>query len=66
VSAPHRPEAFAVCRFAIDRLKAAVPIWKKEHFVGGDVWIGQCCADHGERDDGIEHADAERGESQRG
>jgi molybdopterin synthase catalytic subunit len=46
VSAGHRPEAFAACRFAIDRLKEIVPIWKKEHFVGGEVWIGQCCADH--------------------
>ncbi len=46
VSAGHRPEAFAACRFAIDRLKEVVPIWKKEHFVGGEVWIGQCCADH--------------------
>ena len=41
VSAAHRAEAFAACRFAIDRLKASVPIWKKEHFEGGDVWIGQ-------------------------
>ncbi len=48
VSAAHRPEAFAACRFAIDRLKEIVPIWKKEHFVGGEVWIGSCCAHHGE------------------
>lgn len=40
VSAAHRAEAFAACRFAIDRLKDSVPIWKKEHFEGGDVWIG--------------------------
>jgi molybdopterin synthase catalytic subunit len=46
VSAPHRPEAFAACRFAIDRLKESVPIWKKEHFVGGEVWIGACCPHH--------------------
>ncbi len=40
VSAPHRGEAFDACRFAIDRLKEVVPIWKKEHFEGGEVWIG--------------------------
>lgn len=40
VSAPHRAEAFEACRFAIDRLKEIVPIWKKEHFEGGEVWIG--------------------------
>lgn len=40
VSAAHRAEAFAACRFAIDRLKERVPIWKKEHFEGGGVWIG--------------------------
>jgi len=40
VSAPHRAEAFEACRFAIDRLKEIVPIWKKEYFEGGEVWIG--------------------------
>ena len=40
VSAPHRGDAFDACRFAIDRLKEVVPIWKKEHFDGGKVWIG--------------------------
>jgi molybdopterin synthase catalytic subunit len=40
VSAGHRPEAFAACRWLIDRLKATVPIWKREHFRGGQVWIG--------------------------
>jgi molybdopterin synthase catalytic subunit len=40
VSAPHREAAFAGCRFAIDRLKEIVPIWKKEYYVGGEVWIG--------------------------
>jgi molybdopterin synthase catalytic subunit len=43
VSAVHRPAAFAACRFAIDRLKETVPIWKKEHFEGGEVWIGHQC-----------------------
>jgi molybdopterin converting factor subunit 1 len=45
VSAAHRGEAFEACRFAIDRLKEIVPIWKKEHFKGGEVWIG-CQTSH--------------------
>ncbi len=40
VSSAHRQAAFDACRFAIDRLKEVVPIWKKEHFEGGEVWIG--------------------------
>jgi len=40
VSAPHRPAALEACRFAIDRLKHVAPIWKKERFEGGEVWIG--------------------------
>lgn len=40
VSAAHRRAAFEACHFAIDRLKEVVPIWKKEHFTGGEVWIG--------------------------
>jgi len=39
VAAPHRAPAMAACTFVIDTLKASVPIWKKEHFEGGDVWI---------------------------
>ena len=38
VSSPHRAAAFDACRYAIDTLKRTVPIWKKEHFVGGAVW----------------------------
>jgi molybdopterin synthase catalytic subunit len=38
VSADHRAEAFAACRYAIDTLKKDVPIWKKEHFENGEVW----------------------------
>ena len=38
VSAPHRAAAFDACRYAIDTLKRAVPIWKKEFFAGGAVW----------------------------
>ena len=40
VSAGHRGVAFEACHFAIDRLKEVVPIWKKEHFEGGEIWIG--------------------------
>lgn len=40
VSSPHRAQAFAACRFLIDELKKSVPIWKKEFFQGGEVWIG--------------------------
>ena len=39
VASPHRDEAFAACRFAIDTLKAKVPIWKKEHYEDGSVWL---------------------------
>ena len=37
-AAPHRAEAFAACRHAIDTLKARVPIWKKEFYADGAVW----------------------------
>ncbi len=40
VSAGHRAEAFEACHWLIDRLKEIVPIWKKEHYRGGEVWIG--------------------------
>ena len=40
VSAGHRDEAFVAARWLIDRLKEIVPIWKREHFRGGVVWIG--------------------------
>ncbi len=39
VSASHRKEAFEACRFAIDRLKAVVPIWKKEYFEEDETWV---------------------------
>lgn len=41
----HRGEAFAACRFAIERLKQIAPIWKHEHFEGGEVWIEGAVAD---------------------
>ena len=39
VSAPHRDAAFDACRYAIDTLKKTVPIWKKEIFDDGEVWV---------------------------
>jgi len=44
VATEHRAEGFAACRYAIDRLKEIVPIWKKEVWVGGGEWIGWDCA----------------------
>ena len=38
-AAPHRGTAFDACRHAMERLKHEVPIWKKEHFDGGEIWI---------------------------
>ena len=42
VAAPHRREALAACAAGIDRLKLRVPVWKKEFFEGGSVWIEGC------------------------
>jgi molybdopterin synthase catalytic subunit len=39
VSSAHRKAAFEACEFAIDTLKETVPIWKKEHFKDGEVWV---------------------------
>jgi molybdopterin synthase catalytic subunit/molybdopterin converting factor small subunit len=41
VSAPHRQDALAACREAIDTLKQSVPLWKKEVYEGGEEWIGR-------------------------
>jgi molybdopterin synthase catalytic subunit len=41
VSAPHRHDALAACRDAIDTLKETVPLWKKEIYEGGEEWIGR-------------------------
>ncbi len=40
VSAAHRQDAFDACKYAIDTLKRTVPVWKKEHFEDGEVWVG--------------------------
>jgi molybdopterin synthase catalytic subunit/molybdopterin converting factor small subunit len=41
ISAPHRGDALAACKDAIDRLKETVPLWKKEVYEGGEEWIGR-------------------------
>ena len=40
VASPHREAAFAACQYSVDRIKEMVPIWKKEFFEGGEVWVG--------------------------
>lgn len=42
-AAPHRLEAFLATQYAVDRIKHIVPVWKKEHFTSGSVWIGAAC-----------------------
>ena len=44
-AAPHRAEAFASCRFAIERVKQIAPVWKHEFFEGGDVWVEGATSD---------------------
>ena len=44
-ASPHRADAFASCRYMIERVKQIVPIWKHEHFEGGDVWLEGATAD---------------------
>ena len=38
-ASPHRADAFAASRYAIERVKQIVPVWKHEHFDNGDVWL---------------------------
>ncbi|MBI4447219.1 MAG: molybdenum cofactor biosynthesis protein MoaE [Acidobacteria bacterium] len=45
VSSPHREAAFEACRFVIDTLKVTVPIWKKEFYEDGEVWIEGYCGE---------------------
>lgn len=40
VSTPHRAQSFEACRYAIERIKEMVPIWKKEHWEDGEMWMG--------------------------
>jgi molybdopterin synthase catalytic subunit len=55
-SAPHRGEAYAACRALIDRVKARVPIWKREHGDDGASWVGwedaRCASQGGEGGEG--------------
>ena len=53
----HRGDAYAACRYAIERVKQIAPIWKHEYFEGGDVWIEGATADP---DDDRARAEAER------
>jgi molybdopterin synthase catalytic subunit len=45
VASPHRSDAFAACRYTIERVKQIAPIWKHEHFEGGQSWIEGATAD---------------------
>jgi molybdopterin synthase catalytic subunit len=56
-ASPHRGDAFAACRYVIERVKQIVPVWKREYFDGGDVWIEGATADP---DDSQARAEAER------
>ena len=53
----HRANAFAACRYVIERVKQIVPVWKREYFDGGDVWIEGATADP---DDSAAREQAER------
>jgi molybdopterin synthase catalytic subunit len=57
VASPHRADAFAACRYAIERVKQIAPIWKHEFFEGGDAWIEGATADP---EDAAARAEAER------
>jgi molybdopterin synthase catalytic subunit len=58
-SAPHRGEAFKACRELIDRIKARVPIWKREYGPDGAAWVGwvdaRCAPGDGEGESGHMH-----------
>lgn len=54
---PHRGDAYAACRYAIERVKQIAPIWKHEFFDGGEVWIEGATANP---DDQQARAEAER------
>jgi molybdopterin synthase catalytic subunit len=56
-ASPHRGDAFVACRYVIERVKQIVPVWKREYFEGGDVWIEGATADP---DDHAARAEAER------
>jgi molybdopterin synthase catalytic subunit len=61
-SAPHRHEAYVACRALIDRIKARVPIWKREHGPDGAYWVGwqdARCGDEHHGEEGHHHAHGE-------
>jgi molybdopterin synthase catalytic subunit len=45
VASPHRADAFAACRYAIERVKQVAPIWKREWFDGGEEWLDGAATD---------------------
>ena len=49
-ASPHRAEAFEACRYVIERVKQIAPVWKREFFEGGDVWIEGATADPADAD----------------
>jgi molybdopterin synthase catalytic subunit len=62
-SAPHRGEAFEACRLLIDRIKARLPIWKREHGPDGPYWVGwedARCGDEHATNEHAGHAHAHR------
>ena len=56
VASPHRKDAFEACQYSVDRIKQIVPIWKKEFFEGGEVWVGS-------QEDALDQKPAEVGQS---
>ena len=56
-ASPHRSEAYAACRYTIERVKQIAPVWKREFFEGGDMWIEGATANP---DDERARAEAER------
>ena len=62
-SAPHRGEAFEACRLLIDRIKARLPIWKREHGPDGPYWVGWAdarCGDEHAKGEPAGHAHAHK------
>ena len=57
VASAHRKDAYAACRYAIERVKQIAPIWKREFFEGGNLWIEGATADP---EDADARAEAER------
>ena len=48
-ASPHRGDAYPSCRYVIERVKQIAPVWKREYFDGGDVWIEGATADPDDR-----------------